>query len=188
MIYKDDFHFISSFLLQTFSTNFLWWTSEIHKKAESKINILLLDSTVFNILPHLLYLHMCKYIHLLTLNLDIFTLLYLDIFTVLFIFGWTIFYFLLKIPFFNWRKIFFNWSTVDLLCHVSFWCTTQYTYMYICMYVYICVYNTYMLCINILTESFPFFRFFSLIGYYKILSVVPYVIQEVLIDYLFYIQ
>ena len=24
MIYKDDFHFISSFLLQTFSTNFLW--------------------------------------------------------------------------------------------------------------------------------------------------------------------
>ena len=56
------------------------------------------------------------------------------------------------------------------------------------MYVYICVYNTYMLCINILTESFPFFRFFSLIGYYKILSIVPYVIQEVLIDYLFYIQ
>ena len=42
---------------------------------------------MFNILPQLLYLHMCKYIHLLILNLDIFTLLYLDIFTVLFIFG-----------------------------------------------------------------------------------------------------
>ena len=29
MTYKDDFNFISSFLLQTFSSNFLWWTFEI---------------------------------------------------------------------------------------------------------------------------------------------------------------
>lgn len=79
--------FITNIFFQFFMVNF-----EIHKKAESKINNLLLSSTIFNILLHLLYLHMCKYIHLLILNLDIFTLLYLDIFTVLFIFGWTIFF------------------------------------------------------------------------------------------------
>ena len=33
-----------------------------------------------------------------------------------------------------------------------------------------------------------FFRFFSLIGYYKILSIVPCAIQWVLVVYLFYIQ
>lgn len=97
--YKDDFCFISSFLLQTFSFQFFMVNFlEIHKKAESKINNLLLDSTIFNILLHLWYLHMCKYIHLLILNLDIFTLLYLDIFNVLFIFAEP--YFLLKISFF----------------------------------------------------------------------------------------
>ena len=31
-----------------------------------------------------------------------------------------------------------------------------------------------------------FFRFFSLIGYYKILSIVPCAIQQVLVVYLFY--
>ena len=103
-----------------------------------------------------------------------------------FIFGWTIFFLLLKISFFNWRKKFFNWSTVDLLCHVSFWCTTQYTYMYIC---YICIYTCKIHICHVytyITEYFPFFRFFSLIDYYKILSIVPYVIQEVLVDYVLY--
>ena len=33
-----------------------------------------------------------------------------------------------------------------------------------------------------------FFRFFSRIGYYRILSRVPCAIQQVLVDYLFYIQ
>ena len=32
-----------------------------------------------------------------------------------------------------------------------------------------------------------FFRFFSLISYYKILSIVPCAIQQVLVGYLFYI-
>lgn len=85
------FSFYFSFLLQTFSSNFLWWTFEIHKKAESKINNLLLDSQ-FLIFCYICYIYICANIHLLILNLDIFTLLYLDIFTVLFIFGWTIFF------------------------------------------------------------------------------------------------
>ena len=53
-----SFYFVSKFLSQTFSSNFLWWTFEIHKKVESKMNILFLDSTIFNVLPHLLYLYM----------------------------------------------------------------------------------------------------------------------------------
>ena len=36
--------------------------------------------------------------------------------------------------------------------------------------------------------SIIFFRFFSLIGHYKILSIVPCAIQQVLVGYLFYIN
>ena len=48
---------------------------------------------------------------------------------------------------------FFNWSIVDLQCWVSFRCTSKWSrYLF-------------------------FFRFFALIGYYKILSIVPCAIQ-----------
>ena len=51
-----------------------------------------------------------------------------------------------------------NWSIIDLQCCVSFRCTAQqfsYTHIYTYTYMYL------------------FFRFFSLIGCYKILSIVP---------------
>ena len=59
---------------------------------------------------------------------------------------------------------FLNWSIVDLQCCVSFRCTAQwfsfiYICVYVCIYIYICIF---------------FFRFFSLISYYKILSIVPW--------------
>ena len=46
-------------------------------------------------------------------------------------------------------------------------CVYMYTYIYVCMYmcVYICIY----MCVCIYT----YFRFFPLIGYYKILSTFP---------------
>ena len=44
-----------------------------------------------------------------------------------------------------------------------------YIYTYICLYIF-------------------FFRFFSTLGYYKKLSIVPCAIQQVLVGYLFYIQ
>ena len=48
---------------------------------------------------------------------------------------------------------------IDLQCHVSFRCTAQwFSYIYIYIYIYI-------------------YRFFSLIGYYKILNIVPCAIQ-----------
>ena len=50
---------------------------------------------------------------------------------------------------------FFNWSIVDLQCCVSFRCTAKWV-SYICIF---------------------FFRFFSTIGYYKILNMVPCAIQ-----------
>ena len=34
--------------------------------------------------------------------------------------------------------------------------------------------------------SFSLFKFFSIIAYYKILSIVPCALHEVLVDYLFY--
>ena len=60
-------------------------------------------------------------------------------------------------------------------------CVYMYTYIYVCMYmcVYICIY----MCVCIYT----YFRFFPLIGYYKILSTFPWAIQWVFVDYLFYI-
>jgi len=44
------------------------------------------------------------------------------------------------------------------------------------LYVYVCV------CVNF------FFRFFSIIGYYKILNLVPCAMQQVLAGYLVHIQ
>ena len=55
---------------------------------------------------------------------------------------------------------FFNWSMVDLQCYVSFMCTAKwfsYTYTY--------------------THIYSFFRLFSLVGYYKILTLVDCTIQ-----------
>ena len=49
---------------------------------------------------------------------------------------------------------FFNWSIVDLQCCISFSCTAKW-------FSYIFFFNIF------------FFRFFSHIGYYKILSIVP---------------
>lgn len=87
-----------AFLLQTFSSNFLWWTFEIHKKAESKINNLLLDSTIFNILLHLLYLHMCK---IYSFTYTKFRYIYFIIFRyIYYLFILVEPYFLLKISFF----------------------------------------------------------------------------------------
>ena len=61
---------------------------------------------------------------------------------------------------------------VDLQCHVSFRCTAKwFNYMYMCVYIYIYTHS---------------FRFFSHIGYYKILSVVPCAIESVLVVYLFF--
>ena len=58
---------------------------------------------------------------------------------------------------------FFNWSIVDLQCCVNFRCTAQsFSYVYVCIYVCVCLY----------IYAF-FFRFFSLIGYYKILRSFP---------------
>ena len=59
-------------------------------------------------------------------------------------------------------------------------------YMNVCIYVniYSCIY-IYMHIYTYDTHIF-FFRFFSLIGYYKILSIIPSAIQY-LVDYLFYI-
>ena len=57
-----------------------------------------------------------------------------------------------------------NCSIVDLQCYVSFRCTRKWfthIYIYICLYVYISYAHMYI------------FRFFSLIDYYKILSIVP---------------
>ena len=51
-----------------------------------------------------------------------------------------------------------------------------------CMCVCVCIYIYVHVCVHIF-----FFRLFSIIGYYKILSVVPCAIQKVLVGYLFYI-
>ena len=50
------------------------------------------------------------------------------------------------------------------------------SHIYIRVYIYIYIY-AYIF----------FFRFFSIIGYYKILNIVPCAIQQVLVVYLFYI-
>ena len=56
-----------------------------------------------------------------------------------------------------------NWSIVNLKCCVSFWCTTKwFSYIYIYLHT-----HTYIF----------FFRFFSIIGYYMILNMVPCAIQ-----------
>ena len=51
--------------------------------------------------------------------------------------------------------------------------------LYVCVCVCVCVY--------IYRYIYNFFRFFSHIGYYKILSIVPCAIQYILVVYLFYI-
>ena len=72
---------------------------------------------------------------------------------------------------------FLNWSTVDLRCCVSFWYTAKlFSYVYIYIYIYIYTH----------THIF-FFRFFFLIGYYKVLSIVPCAIQLTLVVYIFYV-
>ena len=65
-------------------------------------------------------------------------------------------------------NIFFFWIMVNLQCCVSFRCTVQwfsYTHTHICY----------------------FFKFFSIIAYYRILSRVPCIIHRVLVGYLFHI-
>ena len=57
---------------------------------------------------------------------------------------------------------FLNWSIVDLQYCDSFRCTEKwFSYIYIYIYIYICIY----------------FRLFSIIGYYRILNIVPCVIH-----------
>lgn len=49
--------FVSNVSLQAFSSNYFYDECfEMHKKVESMTKILLLDSTIFRILPHFLYL------------------------------------------------------------------------------------------------------------------------------------
>ena len=55
------------------------------------------------------------------------------------------------------------------------------SFIYICVCVCVCV------CVYIYIYI-SFFRFFSHIGYYKILSILPCAIQQVFIGFLFYIQ
>ena len=74
---------------------------------------------------------------------------------------------------FMWDLCFvFHWSILDLQRCVSFRCTAQwfsYIYMYTDTHIYV------------------YFRFFSIIGYYKILSIVPCAIQwSLLVIYLIY--
>ena len=69
---------------------------------------------------------------------------------------------LVKWPFLWFFKIFFYWSIVHLQC-VSFkciekWLSYTYIHKYICVYIF-------------------FFRFFSIIGHYKMLSMVPCAMQ-----------
>ena len=55
-----------------------------------------------------------------------------------------------------------------------------------CVYVYMCIHIfMYRYMYLYLYVSPSFFRFFPPAGYYKILSIVPYAIQQVLIVYLF---
>ena len=56
----------------------------------------------------------------------------------------------------------------------------------VCVYLHIYVYIYIYLCVYIYIYIF-FFRFFSIIGYYKILNIVPCATQEVLVVYLSYI-
>ena len=61
------------------------------------------------------------------------------------------------------------------------------TYIYI--YIYIHIYIHIYICVYIYVYIYIFFfRFFSLVGYYKMLSIVPCAIQQIYVGYLFYIQ
>ena len=82
-----------------------------------------------------------------------------------------------RIVFFLFFCFFFFWNILDLQCHVGFRCIAQcfryiYIYIYVCLCV--CVYN----CMH--THIYIICRFFSLIGYYKVMSIVPFAIQWVL--------
>ena len=68
----------------------------------------------------------------------------------------------------TWLKWLSKQAIVNLQCYVSFRCAEKwfgYTYINILLF---------------------FFKFFPIIGYYKILNIVPYAIQQVLAVYLFY--
>jgi len=79
------------------------------------------------------------------------------------------------------KTILKNWSIANLQCCVSFrWAAKWFRYIYIW---YIHTYKMY----SFFYKNVFFFRFFSIIGYYKILTVVPCVIQSVLVVYIFYI-
>ena len=69
--------------------------------------------------------------------------------------------------------LFKNGNTVDLQCCVSFWCTAK----WLCTRTHT---HTH-------THTHTFFRFFSIIGYYEILSIVPCAVQRFLV-YLLYVQ
>ena len=63
--------------------------------------------------------------------------------------------------------------------------------VYIYIYIYIYIYTHTHIYIYTHTRTHIYicsFRFFSLIGYYKILSRVPCALQQDLVVYLFYIQ
>ena len=63
---------------------------------------------------------------------------------------------------------FFNWGAVDLQCCVSFRCTAVW-FRYIHIYIF---------------QIYTYFRLYSIIGYYKILNVLPCIIQWILVAYL----
>ena len=63
----------------------------------------------------------------------------------------------------------------------------QFYIYYLCIYVCVCVYIYIYIYTYIYIYVYIFlFRFFSIIVYYKILSIVPCAIQQVLVGYLFY--
>ena len=91
------------------------------------------------------------------------------------------------------KKLRYNY----LQCCVSYRYTTK-LFIYMCMCVYICIitelnlleaYIQLYIYIYIYIHIYIFFfRFFSLIDYYNILSIVPCAIEQVLVGYIFYIQ
>ena len=74
---------------------------------------------------------------------------------------------------------------------------SAYLYIYISIYIPVSIYVSMSLCLYVSIYHlsiylsmyiYSFFRFFSLIGYYKILDIIPCAIQQVLVVYLIYIQ